>query len=184
MPHHRPIDSPAAAPAKPSRPSPPSLSGRNSSTIPDSPDIATSKQELVRWKKLAADGAEKINGAWIGGEERRKILDEAQDLTRQAVDMLEKNETLQAIDKLQESVRIYPNSFLTNFALGNVSMAQKNYDQAAQYFVMATRLKPSLPRRSITWPSPTSSENDLKSRSTDSSARPKLKTARTWPKIW
>jgi S1-C subfamily serine protease len=109
---------------------------------PDSPDVAAAKQELDRWKKLAADGAEKINGQWVGGDERRKIIDQATELTRQAVDMLDKDETLQAIDKLQASVRIYPNSFLTNFCLGNVKMYQKDYDQAAQFFTTAARLKP------------------------------------------
>ncbi|MGD0539980.1 MAG: trypsin-like peptidase domain-containing protein [Tepidisphaeraceae bacterium] len=109
---------------------------------PDSPDIDTARQELDRWKKLAAEGAEKINGQWVGGEERRRILSQAADLTRQAVDMLEKDETLQAIDKLRQSVKIYPNSFLTNYALGYVTMQERDYDGAAQYFSTATRLRP------------------------------------------
>ncbi len=70
---------------------------------PDSPDIDTAKQELDRWKKLATEEAEKINGLWIGGDDRRKIIAQAEDLTRQAVDMLDKGQTLQAVDKLKES---------------------------------------------------------------------------------
>jgi S1-C subfamily serine protease len=107
---------------------------------PDSPDIATAKQELDRWKKLAADGAEKINGVWIGGEDRKRILSQAEDLTRQAIDMLEKDETLQAIDKLKQSVKIYPNSFLTNYTLGYVTMQERDYETAAQYFSTSIRL--------------------------------------------
>jgi S1-C subfamily serine protease len=109
---------------------------------PDFSDIATAKSELDRWKKLATDGAEKINGAWVGGDQRKKIIAQAADLTRQAVDMLDKDETLQAIDKLKQSVKIYPNSFLTNFSLGYVSMLQKDYDGGAQYFSASLRLKP------------------------------------------
>ena len=109
---------------------------------PDSPDIATAKSELDRWQKLSDEGAEKINGAWVGGDERRKILSQAEDLTRQAVEMLNRNQTLQAIDKLRESVRIYPNSFMTNFCLGYVSMGQKDYDEASEYFSASARLKP------------------------------------------
>jgi S1-C subfamily serine protease len=109
---------------------------------PDSPDIATAKSELDRWKKLAADGAEKINGVWVGGDERKRIIAQAADLTRQAVDMLDKDETLQAIDKLKQSVKIYPNSFLTNFSLGYVAMLQKDYDGGAQYFSASIKLKP------------------------------------------
>jgi S1-C subfamily serine protease len=109
---------------------------------PTSPDIDTAKQQLDRWKKLASDGAERINGVWVGGDDRKKIIDQATDLTKQAVDMLEQQQTLQAIEKLQQSVKIYPNSFMTNFCLGNVSIEQKNYDDAARYFQTATRLRP------------------------------------------
>jgi S1-C subfamily serine protease len=109
---------------------------------PQSPDIATAKQELDRWKKLAAEGAEKINGQWVGGEDRKRILSQAEDLTNQAVEMLEKDETLQAIDKLKQSVKIYPNSFLTNYALGYVTMQERDYEGAAQYFTTSIRLRP------------------------------------------
>ncbi len=118
---------------------------------PDSPDIDTAKSELARWQKLADNGAERINGKWVGGDDRKKILAQAEDLTRQAVEMLNQNQTLQAIDKLKQSVNIYPNSFMTNFCLGYVSMGQKDYDEAAQYFSASTRLKPQSPE----------AENDL-----------------------
>ena len=118
---------------------------------PDSPDIATAKSELARWQKLADEGAERINGKWVGGDDRKKILAQAEELTREAVEMLNQNETLQAIDKLKQSVNIYPNSFMTNFCLGYVSMGQKDYDEAAQYFSASTRLQPQSPE----------AENDL-----------------------
>jgi S1-C subfamily serine protease len=110
--------------------------------FPGSPDIAVARQELEHWKKLATDGAEKINGAWVGGEERRKIIARANELTGQAVDMLEKDQTLQAVEKLRESVKVYPNSFLTNYSLGYVSMQERDYDGAAQYFATSIRLRP------------------------------------------
>ncbi|HEY1922625.1 MAG TPA: trypsin-like peptidase domain-containing protein [Tepidisphaeraceae bacterium] len=109
---------------------------------PDSPDVATARQELDRWKKLASEGAEKINGQWVGGDDRKRILSQAEELTRQAVDMLEKDETLQAIDKLKQSVKIYPNSFLTNYALGYVTMQERDYEGAAQYFTTSLHLRP------------------------------------------
>ncbi|HEX4054637.1 MAG TPA: trypsin-like peptidase domain-containing protein [Tepidisphaeraceae bacterium] len=109
---------------------------------PDSSDIPAARQELDRWKKLATDGAEKVNGQWVGGDQLRKIIAQADELTGQSVDMLEKDETLQAIDKLKQSVKIYPNSFMTNYALGYVSMQERDYDEAAQYFSTSTRLRP------------------------------------------
>ena len=109
---------------------------------PDSQDIATARQELDRWKKLASEDAEKINGVWVGGDDRRKIIDQAEELTRQAVDMLDNKQTLQAVDKLKQAVKIYPNSFLTNFSLGYVSLIEGDYDEGAQYFATTIRLRP------------------------------------------
>ncbi len=118
-------------------------SGSDSSTnIPTAPTSPRRSQELDRWKKLAKDGAEKINGRWVGGQEREKIIAQAAELTGQAVDMLEKDETLQAVDKLKQSVKVYPNSFLTNYSLGYVSMQERDYDGAAQYFSTSIRLRP------------------------------------------
>jgi S1-C subfamily serine protease len=109
---------------------------------PDSSEIDQAKAELERWKKLATDGAEKINGVWVGGDDRKKIIAQADDLTRQAVDMLENKQTLQAVDKLKQAVKIYPNSFLTNFSLGFISINEGNYDDAATYFSTSSRLRP------------------------------------------
>lgn len=109
---------------------------------PDSPDIATARQELDRWKKLQDAGAEKINGVWVGGDDRKQIIDHADELTRQAVDMLDNKQTLQAVDKLKQAVKIYPNSFLTNFCLGYVSLIEGDFDEGAQYFATTIRLRP------------------------------------------
>jgi S1-C subfamily serine protease len=110
--------------------------------FPDSPDLNAAHQELDHWKQLADSSAEKVNGVWVGGNDLKKITADADALTKQAIDMLEQNQTLAALDKLQRSLHIYPNSFLTNYVLGNVSMFQKNYDEAAQYYLVATRLQP------------------------------------------
>src|SRR5436190_19965359 len=41
---------------------------------PSSPDLATAKTELGKWEKLAKDNSEKINGKWVGGDERKKLI--------------------------------------------------------------------------------------------------------------
>jgi S1-C subfamily serine protease len=109
---------------------------------PLSPDLTTASQELQRWKTLASQNAEKINGVWVGGDDRRRIIDQAGQLTSQAAEMLQHNQTLQAIDKLRQAAKIYPNSFLTNFSLGWVALSEGDYDQSADYFTTATRLRP------------------------------------------
>jgi S1-C subfamily serine protease len=109
---------------------------------PDSPDIATARAELVRWQGLAADGAEKINGKWVGGAERKKIIAQAEELSRQAMEMLDNKQTLAAVEKLKEAAKVYPNSFLTNFMLGYVSINERDFDEAARYFSLAIHLHP------------------------------------------
>jgi S1-C subfamily serine protease len=110
---------------------------------PDNANISDANGELAHWKELANTGAEKINGKWIGGDERKQLIAQADDLTRQGIDMIEQDQTLQAVDKLQQSVKLYPNSFLTNFSLGYIATFQENYDSAVDYYTKAARLKPT-----------------------------------------
>ena len=53
------------------------------------------------------------------------------------------NETLKAIDKLREAVKIYPNSFRNNFAMGWLSMMANNYEAAIAYYTAASKLRPN-----------------------------------------
>jgi S1-C subfamily serine protease len=109
---------------------------------PDSADLPAAGEELKRWKALANQNAEKINGKWIGGDERKHIIDQADALTREGIDMYTHNESIKAVEKLQESAKVYPNAYLPPFVLGRLAFAQHNYDSALQYFQTAVNLKP------------------------------------------
>jgi len=110
---------------------------------PGSADLAAAKDELAHWKLLADSGAEKINGKWIGGDERKKIIDQADALAQEADSLAMQNQTLKAIDKLREAVKIYPNSFRNNFIMGWLSMLSANYDGAITYYTAASKLHSS-----------------------------------------
>lgn len=112
---------------------------------PTSPDLATAQSELERWKKMADDGAEKINGKWIAGEERKALLEKANTLTKEGSELMHKNQTLQAIKKLEESNRLYPNSFRTHFTLGYLMILSDKNPDAIRYFENALRLNPKSP---------------------------------------
>lgn len=84
---------------------------------PTEQDLAAAKSELDKWQQLANDNAEKINGKWIGGEERRKLLQEVNSLCAEARDMME-SQTLQALEKYQKAIALYPSCFEANFAMG------------------------------------------------------------------
>jgi S1-C subfamily serine protease len=106
-------------------------------------ELAAAKQELAKWKKLAETGAEKIKGKWVGGEERKQILEKAKTLNREGWELLKGNQTVQAVKKFEEAVAAYPNSFQANFFLGYIQMIQRKEDAAQKYFDQCLRLRPN-----------------------------------------
>ena len=112
---------------------------------PKDSDLPAAKAELDRWQKLADDGAEKINGKWIGGAERKAILEKAGKLTQEGWEMMRNNQTLPAIKKIEESIHLYPNSFRTNFIMGYLMVLSDKNNEAIRFFESALRLNPKSP---------------------------------------
>ncbi len=111
---------------------------------PSDEDLKVADQEMANWKKLADEGAERIRGKWIGGEEKKALLEKVAELQRQYIDLIKANETLAAVKKLQEAYALYPNSYHITFALGYLSLLEKEQDKAIQYFEQTLKLKPDL----------------------------------------
>jgi S1-C subfamily serine protease len=112
---------------------------------PKSVDLDAAKSEMAHWQILADDGAEKINGKWIGGDERKAIVEKARKLTVEANEDLRNDQTLAAVKKLQDAAKIYPNSFEVNFLLGYVSLLQNKLDDSIKSFEQALRQRPNSP---------------------------------------
>jgi S1-C subfamily serine protease len=113
-----------------------------------SADLPAANAELEKWKKLDADKAEKINGKWLGGEDRKKLIGKVKDLLNEA-NQLEGSQTLKAVAKLEEAVKLYPNSFDANFQLGYLYLVKagtgslQKHDQAIKSLETATKLRPN-----------------------------------------
>lgn len=119
---------------------------------PSEQDLKVAREELAKWKKLQQDGAEKIRGKWVGGDERKKIVEKARQLHKEGIQLMESHQTLQAVKKLEESQTVYPNSFPSAFWLGYLSMLQSEADndkgmlqKAINYFNQALRIRPNSP---------------------------------------
>lgn len=111
---------------------------------PDAGDIDKAKAEMDKWQKMADEGAEKIKGKWVQGEEREAIVKKAAKLLRDAEDAMENNQTFVAMEKLQQSAAIYPNDFQVNYLLGTINAASNHkFDEAIRYFTAASRLRPN-----------------------------------------
>lgn len=109
---------------------------------PTDASIPAAQAELTRWRKLAVERAERINGKWVSGAERKGIVDRAYQAAREGSDLMRNNQTLQAVKKLDEAVHLYPNSFAINFTMGYILiMADKN-PEALQYLNAALRINP------------------------------------------
>jgi S1-C subfamily serine protease len=109
---------------------------------PNSPDLSLAQDELKRWKSLADQKAEKIDGRWIGGAELKQMMLQSNDLISQAWDMWNQHEALQSVEKLKAALKVYPNSFTANFLMGFIEMDEKKYDDAMQYYAEAVRIQP------------------------------------------
>lgn len=112
---------------------------------PTGDDLKTAQAELARWQKQADDGAERINGRWVMGAERKAILEKAGALHKEGIELLKANQTLAAIKKLEEAQAVYPNSFYQTFDLGYLYLLQKDEIKAQTYLEHALRLRPKSP---------------------------------------
>lgn len=122
---------------------------------PTPADLTAAKLELDKWQKLESDDAERINGKWIGGAERRKLLKEVEQLCSEAREQF-KSQTLQAIEKYEKVVKLYPNSFEANFTLGYYYLGKgavgstgrgnpAELDKAIRSLEVAVKLRPNSP---------------------------------------
>jgi len=110
---------------------------------PADADRAAGDIELEKARKLAEDDAEKINGKWVGGPQRRAIVAKAVALCAAAAELIAQNQTLAAQKKLQEAVKAYPNCYQAIFSLGYLSLQAKNETDAIRYFEQGLRLRPN-----------------------------------------
>ena len=85
---------------------------------PNASDTTAAQAELDKWKALDKQHAEKINGKWIGGDDRKKLLKQVHDLIKQADEEVQGSETLKALADYEKALALYPNSFEANFELG------------------------------------------------------------------
>jgi Flp pilus assembly protein TadD len=113
---------------------------------PKDADLATAQAELAKWQKLADEGAEKINNKWVGGEERKAILEKAEKLNKEAWELMTNNQTLPAMRKLEDALKTYPNSFRANFAMGYLQLLGDKHNEATRYLDAALRLNPKNPQ--------------------------------------
>lgn len=92
-------------------------------TFLESPNLSAADKEAATkehefYDKLNKDKAEKINGKWVGGEEKKKLMQKVKELVKEGNQLLNANQTLDGTKKLEEALKLYPRSFDANFELG------------------------------------------------------------------
>ncbi|HEY0008315.1 MAG TPA: tetratricopeptide repeat protein, partial [Tepidisphaeraceae bacterium] len=113
---------------------------------PTASDLEQAKAELKRWQDMAAEGAEKIKGKWVSGEELKKLRERVDQLMTEGLALMQSNQTIKAIEKLQEVVKIYPNSFEAHFELGYFALLKggnEQFDKAIASLETASKLRPN-----------------------------------------
>jgi len=81
-------------------------------------DLANAKAELAIWQKRDKDKAEKLNGKWIGGDEKKELMKKVRGLVTEGFKALEGSQSLEGMKKLEEALKLYPNSFEANYGVG------------------------------------------------------------------
>ncbi|MGA2499461.1 MAG: trypsin-like peptidase domain-containing protein [Tepidisphaeraceae bacterium] len=109
---------------------------------PSASDLEAARAELARWQQLHESKAEKINGRWIGGEERTALIEKVRRLSEEAQEMLRNNQTITAVKKLEEINKLYPDPEAT-FSLGFIALRANNHNDAIRYFEQGLKLSPN-----------------------------------------
>ena len=112
---------------------------------PSPENLKTAQDELERWKQMSSEGGEKINGRWVTGAEYQTLMKKVAALSKEAMDLLVKNQAIKGKDKLEEARKLYPNSYHVNFLLGYLELIRDDTEKARGYFESVLRLKPKLP---------------------------------------
>ena len=111
---------------------------------PSDDDLKVAHEQLARWQQMADNGAMRIKGRWITGDEYKEVRGKLQELMKDYVELLRQNETLAAVKKLEAAYAIYPDSYEITFELGYVSMLEHDEDKAIRYFNEALKVQPNL----------------------------------------
>ncbi len=111
------------------------------------------EKELSVWRKLYADGAEKIKNRWIWGEELKKIKDEASKLVETAMEQEDGGKVLDAIRNYKQAIILYPHSFRAHYRLAFIKFHEgygvpggnPSLREAERHLRAALALEPELP---------------------------------------
>lgn len=85
---------------------------------PKSADLAAAKIELELWQKRHKDQSEKVNGKWMTGEEQKQLMEKVNGLLNEGITMCEGSQYIEGIKKLEEALKLHPQSFEANFWCG------------------------------------------------------------------
>jgi len=102
---------------------------------PAPPDLEAAKAELQKWTKLNKDNAEKIKGVWVGGVERKRIVKQAKNLVSEGVKQIEEGQSAVGFKKIEDALKLYPQSFEANFHLGLYYLKKSTINTRAQFDV-------------------------------------------------
>ncbi|MEM7808201.1 MAG: trypsin-like peptidase domain-containing protein [Planctomycetota bacterium] len=113
---------------------------------------ASAEAELSVWRTRYQEGAEKVRGQWIGGEELKEMKETANALVEEALSIELTNPT-DAMRKYQQALAAYPNAFRPHYRLAYVKYHQgagqiggnRILAEAERHARAALRLQPRLP---------------------------------------
>ena len=113
------------------------------------------EQELAKWKTLYQDGAERIRGTWVGGDELKDLKKEVNEIIDDAEEKERGNNVIDAMRGYRQALAKYPNAFRPHYRMGLIAFRQGagqagrvdtgKLNQAKRHAMQALRLEPRRP---------------------------------------
>jgi len=114
-------------------------------TNPPQADLEGATAELANWQRMAAEGAVKMQSKWVTGDDLKALQAKVKTLLTEADDLFRRNSTIQALRKLEEAQKAFPNYLPVTFMLGAIALRTNKVDDSIRYFEQVIRLYPDEP---------------------------------------
>lgn len=108
-------------------------------------DLDKANAELKMWSERADDDAAIINKKWVGGKERKQVEEKVAALVGEFRALAKKSQMVDAIEKLKEAAKVWPENYQVTFELGFIALDKGDYKDALTKYEFCARLAPNSP---------------------------------------
>jgi S1-C subfamily serine protease len=107
---------------------------------PSADDLAKAQEEMKIWQERVDDDAVIISKKWVGGADKKRIESQVEGLIGEYQKLMAADQTLEAINKLREAAKVWPENYQIQFFLGSYAFNKGDYKEAIRYMEACNRI--------------------------------------------